>query len=75
MRFPIHLEGIALNHGTNASYEPELFPGLIYRMYAPRVVLLLFVSGKVVLTGAKDTNQVYEAFANIYPIIETHKKT
>ena len=32
-------------------YEPELFPGLIYRMLVPKVVLLIFVSGKVVLTG------------------------
>lgn len=34
-----------------SSYEPELFPGLIYRMIKPRIVLLIFVSGKVVLTG------------------------
>lgn len=34
-----------------SSYEPELFPGLIYRMVKPRIVLLIFVSGKVVLTG------------------------
>ena len=33
-------------------YEPELFPGLIYRMKEPKVVLLIFVSGKVVLTGS-----------------------
>lgn len=32
-------------------YEPELFPGLIYRMKQPKIVLLIFVSGKVVLTG------------------------
>ena len=32
-------------------YEPELFPGLIYRMKVPKVVMLIFVSGKVVLTG------------------------
>ena len=32
-------------------YEPELFPGLVYRMIDPKVVLLIFVSGKVVLTG------------------------
>lgn len=32
-------------------YEPELFPGLIYRMKVPKIVLLIFVSGKVVLTG------------------------
>lgn len=35
------------------SYEPELFPGLIYRMVKPRIVLLIFVSGKVVLTGTR----------------------
>ena len=34
-------------------YEPELFPGLIYRMVQPKIVLLIFVSGKVVLTGGK----------------------
>eukprot|EP00959_Pyramimonas_sp_CCMP1952_P075380 1575399-Pyramimonas_sp.AAC.1 len=34
-------------------YEPELFPGLIYRMKSPKIVLLIFVSGKIVLTGAK----------------------
>ncbi len=34
-------------------YEPELFPGLIYRMVQPKIVLLIFVSGKIVLTGAK----------------------
>lgn len=33
------------------SYEPELFPGLIYRMTKPKIVLLIFVSGKIVLTG------------------------
>ena len=38
-----------------AQYEPELFPGLIYRMKDPKVVLLIFVSGKVVLTGAWPT--------------------
>ncbi len=34
-------------------YEPELFPGLIYRMRSPNIVLLIFVSGKVVITGGK----------------------
>jgi len=44
----------ALHHSLSwlpLSYEPELFPGLIYRMVRPRIVLLIFVSGKVVLTG------------------------
>ena len=36
-------------------YEPELFPGLIYRVKSPKVVVLCFVSGKVVLTGRPQT--------------------
>lgn len=51
VRFPIRLEGLAATHSHFCSYEPELFPGLIYRMIDPKVVLLIFVSGKVVLTG------------------------
>eukprot|EP00958_Prasinococcus_capsulatus_P007443 scaffold696_cov417-Prasinococcus_capsulatus_cf.AAC.1 len=53
VRFPIRLEGLAFAHAKFSSYEPELFPGLIYRMLHPKIVLLIFVSGKVVLTGAK----------------------
>jgi transcription initiation factor TFIID TATA-box-binding protein len=37
----------------NVMYEPEQFPGLIYRMNPPKVVLLIFSSGKMVCTGAK----------------------
>eukprot|EP00798_Chlamydomonas_sp_ICE-L_P006290 gene6290-2923_t len=55
-------------------YEPELFPGLIYRMKVPKVVLLIFVSGKVVLTGAKMREEIYEAFENIYPIVQLFRK-
>ena len=51
-------------------YEPELFPGLIYRMASPKIVLLIFVSGKIVLTGAKERVQIYEAFENIYPVLQ-----
>ena len=45
-----------------SSYEPELFPGLIYRMMKPKIVLLIFVSGKIVLTGAKVREEIYQAF-------------
>lgn len=56
VKFPIRLEGLVLTHGQFSSYEPELFPGLIYRMVKPRIVLLIFVSGKVVLTGELSIN-------------------
>ncbi|KNC82831.1 TATA-box-binding protein 2 [Sphaeroforma arctica JP610] len=74
VKFPIRLEGLAFTHGNFASYEPELFPGLIYRMMEPKIVLLIFVSGKVVLTGAKEREQIYEAFENIYPVLTEFRK-
>ena len=45
-------------------YEPELFPGLIYRMIEPKIVLLIFTSGKIVLTGAKARDDIYNGFIN-----------
>lgn len=42
-------------------YEPEQFPGLIHRMEDPRVVLLIFSSGKLVITGARDEEEVKRA--------------
>lgn len=74
VRFPIRLEGLVLTHSQFSSYEPELFPGLIYRMVKPRIVLLIFVSGKVVLTGAKVRQEIYDAFDNIYPILKGFRK-
>ncbi|KAK0420487.1 hypothetical protein QR680_014713 [Steinernema hermaphroditum] len=74
VKFPIQLEGICLMHNQFSTYEPELFPGLIYRMVKPRVVLLIFVSGKVVITGAKYKKDIDEAFSQIYPILKTYKK-
>jgi len=74
VRFPIRLEGLAYAHGYFCSYEPELFPGLIYRMRSPKVVLLVFVSGKVVLTGAKAREDIYAAFDAIYPVLQEFRK-
>ena len=42
-------------------YEPEQFPGAIYRMKDPKVVVLIFRSGKIVLTGADREEQIHEA--------------
>jgi len=49
----------------NAMYEPEVFPGLIYRMKDPKTVFLIFSTGKVVCTGAKNKKFVKEAFLKL----------
>ena len=51
--FCLRLECFHTCHSQFCSYEPELFPGLIYRLHEPKVVLLIFVSGKVVITGMR----------------------
>jgi transcription initiation factor TFIID TATA-box-binding protein len=51
-------------------YEPEQFPGLIYRMDEPRVVILLFASGKLVCTGAKREQDVYDAVHKLHANLE-----
>jgi len=51
-------------------YEPEQFPGLIYRMDDPKVVILLFASGKLVCTGAKREDDVYQAVSRLHQRLE-----
>lgn len=42
-------------------YEPEQFPGMVYRIAEPKVAMLLFSSGKIVCTGAKNVEDVEKA--------------
>ena len=53
----------------NVMYEPEQFPGLIYRMQDPKTVLLLFASGKLVCTGAKSAEMVHESVAKVFSVL------
>lgn len=56
----------------NTEYEPEVFPGLVFRMDDPAVVVLLFVSGKGVCAGAKSAEDINRAAINITKILK-HK--
>ncbi len=56
----LDLKAIALALG-GSEYEPEQFPGLIYRIKEPKTAILLFRSGKVVCTGAKSPEAVRAA--------------
>jgi transcription initiation factor TFIID TATA-box-binding protein len=62
----IDLNAIAITLGLDrVEYEPEQFPGLVYRIEEPKVVLLLFGSGKMVCTGAKKPQDVEAAVLKI----------
>eukprot|EP00048_Salpingoeca_helianthica_P020895 m.9156 g.9156 ORF g.9156 m.9156 type:complete len:191 (+) comp5354_c0_seq1:15-587(+) len=79
VRFPIRLENLACTHAGKSSYEPEFFPGLVYRSDpvppAPKgIVLLIFVSGKVVLTGGRSRQALCDTFEAMYPVLQQHRK-
>jgi transcription initiation factor TFIID TATA-box-binding protein len=42
----------------NIEYEPEQFPGLVYRIKDPKIVVLIFSSGKIILTGGKNLKDI-----------------
>jgi transcription initiation factor TFIID TATA-box-binding protein len=49
----------------SAMYEPEVFPGLIYRMADPKTVFLIFSTGKIVCTGGKNEEMVAAAIRKL----------
>ncbi len=55
----LNLNEVAMGLGLeNIEYEPEQFPGLVYRIKEPKVAMLLFGSGKIVCTGARKVSDV-----------------
>jgi transcription initiation factor TFIID TATA-box-binding protein len=65
------LEHIA-SRFENTEYEPETFPGLVFRLDDPKVVILLFVSGKGVCAGAKSKRDVNRAAQKMSKILSRH---
>ena len=62
----LNLNALAIGFGLeDVEYEPEQFPGLVYRMDDPEVVILLFGSGKIVITGGKEPDDASAAVENI----------
>ena len=76
VNFPIRLRQLNYDlrykyniKGNKVYYEPEVFPGLIYRMEKPKVTVLMFASGKINFVGAKKQEDIFEAYKKIYPIV------
>ncbi|MFW6196392.1 MAG: TATA-box-binding protein [Thermoplasmatota archaeon] len=62
----LNLNSVAIAFGLEKiEYEPEQFPGLVYRMDEPKLVMLFFGSGKVVCTGGKNTKEMKEGVEKV----------
>ncbi len=67
----LNLNALAIGLGLeDVEYEPEQFPGLVYRMDEPEIVVLVFGSGKIVITGGKKTSDACLAVENIIEDID-----
>jgi len=62
----LNLNAVCIGLGLeNVEYEPEIFPGLVYRLSEPKVVALLFGSGKIVVTGGRKPEDATDAVDRI----------
>ncbi|VWU51015.1 TATA-box-binding protein [Hepatocystis sp. ex Piliocolobus tephrosceles] len=73
---PVRLEMLAHEHKEYCNYEPELFAGLVYRYKTTsklKSVILIFVSGKIIITGCKSVNKLNIVFHDIYNVLVQYK--
>ncbi len=62
-----------VEHLEGTEYEPEQFPGLVYRMKDPKAAALIFSSGKIVCTGARSIGDVRKVVKKVVQMIKTAK--
>ena len=55
----------------NIEYEPEQFPGLVYRINGPKIVVLIFSSGKIILTGGRNLEDIRKGLGVIEQKLES----
>lgn len=64
--YTLKLLELSQMYGPYVSYEPDLFPGLVFRTTAPKLVFLLFRSGKIVITGAKCREEISTTWKQLF---------
>jgi transcription initiation factor TFIID TATA-box-binding protein len=58
----------------NTEYEPEQFPGLVYKLKGGKATFLLFSNGKIVCTGTKSEEGVHESVEKLVETLKSLKK-
>ena len=58
----------------NTEYEPEQFPGLVYKLDEPNATFLLFSNGKLVCTGTKNNQQLTDSMEELIKVIKEAKQ-
>ncbi|KAH8261723.1 hypothetical protein KR044_009716 [Drosophila immigrans] len=73
MPWAIKIVNFSERHRDNASYEPELHPGVTYKMREPKATLKIFSTGSITVTAAS-VNDVESAIQHIYPLVHEFRK-
>jgi transcription initiation factor TFIID TATA-box-binding protein len=73
--FNVSISRLQTDYPTVCQYEPEDFPGAIFRMDTWSITLLIFASGKIVISGAKSVENVKKGFNSIVEILTSYKNT
>ena len=68
----IDLDRIYKEHCIYCTYQRNMFPGLIYRPHCSPVVLLIFISGKIGITGGKSSSDVREGWKQLWPFVRKY---
>ena len=68
----VDLQRLYEEHGVFCTYQRNMFPGLIYRPDNSPVVLLLFHSGKIVITGGKSSVDVMQGWKHLWPFVRQY---
>lgn len=69
----LNLTDLAFNLPT-AEYEPEQFPGLVYKVPNHHITFLLFSTGKIVCTGAKNEGEIKKSVKKLRKTLLELKK-
>jgi transcription initiation factor TFIID TATA-box-binding protein len=71
---PINLAKVALSFGLeNVDYEPDDFPGLIFKITEPKATFILFGSGKIICTGSESNTVAEEAYSKLERKLKRYK--
>lgn len=70
----IDLDTLYRDHSVYCTYQKNMFPGLIFRPLNSPIVLLVFTSGKIVLTGAKSASTMHAGWQAMWPCIHRYIK-
>lgn len=74
LQLDLDLYGLAkMSHDID--YEPEQFPGAIFKVHDPKAALLLFKNGKIICTGTRTSADVRRAVNLAVELIKKYKTT